>query len=433
MYFSNANRLLILAVLLALVFIVSLSALLVISYVPEAKGTSTPDYQIEQVEKFNESWEFSLKELQISFPEGGHFARVLVNERTKGALFWGEGDYKHPEETIPDQTSGIFVLVEGDVLFNQRGDIYFTEANGDKARELEQAFKQQEGTPELSLLMGAGIPLTFTPHNSSFYLEFLDKDGTTISTLHNFSPETPWFSGLLYLLILAVIFILLQIMSLNFTTRKFEGEEISSLTEILAAAGVLTVIFITHYIIELWEWHYYYHSIGYALATLILLTLARVKVISLKYFGLEQAKWSSGYLLAVITGVFFLAVPLEGIRGIQELLPGNLILHLVAVFFCAALLNELIWRGYIQVFLSQLTGCYMGLFLTSLLSGGFYFALVYLTNPSLFNYPFVFVEIVVLVPATALILGYLFLKTKNILSCALLHTLIILLPQYFQF
>jgi membrane protease YdiL (CAAX protease family) len=44
------------------------------------------------------------------------------------------------------------------------------------------------------------------------------------------------------------------------------------------------------------------------------------------------------------------------------------------------------------------------------------------------TYPYTYLEALILAPGLAAILGYLYLRTENILACALLHSLIIWLP-----
>jgi len=56
------------------------------------------------------------------------------------------------------------------------------------------------------------------------------------------------------------------------------------------------------------------------------------------------------------------------------------------------------------------------------------FAFLMITEPWMLSYPFSYLEVVILAPGLAAILGYLYLRTENILACALLHSLIIWLP-----
>jgi len=69
------------------------------------------------------------------------------------------------------------------------------------------------------------------------------------------------------------------------------------------------------------------------------------------------------------------------------------------------------------------------LLLTAVLAGLVHFGTVALSSPELLSYPYILVELLILTPGSAIVLGYLYLRTENILSCALLHGLLLSLSS----
>ncbi len=439
MNFSKMNRLVLLILLLAMVTMLSLGAFLFASYVPGITASFPPEHEVKQFSRVEEPWAFSLDEFHASFPEGGYVAPAFVKEREKGALIWGEGEYSMPGETTPEKASGIFLVVCGDVLSEKKEATISppvedpTPEEARKIDKIKQVFHQQEGTPEINAAGITGMPLTYTPVEDSFYLTFVDEEGNAFFPVHNIQAVTPLLSGTLYALVFIILLLLLQIMSLNFPPPQRENSPILLNAEKPAAVTVIIFVAVTYYLADLLELSYHFHAAGYLLAIVFLLIMARFNFFPFPSFGINLANWKNGCILGAVTSFLFLALPLQVPQGIKEVSLLEPVFDFIIIFLSAGLFHELVWRGYIQEVLTRASGMVQGLIYTALLAGLVHFIFLYLSSPSLFNYPFIFVEIAVMVPFTALITGYLFIKTRNIFSCAVLNTLIILLPQYLQY
>ncbi len=171
----------------------------------------------------------------------------------------------------------------------------------------------------------------------------------------------------------------------------------------------------------------YFVVSGYAICIAILILLARRQVIDYLDLGLYPDSFKRGYLVVAASTVMVAAVFMARPQGLD--LNVYSALTFMKLFFLVALARELIWRGFIQVTLSRRFGITAGLLITVLITGLGHLAVVYILDPWLYAYPYAFVELCVLVPGSALVLGVLFIRTENILSCALLHTLILFLPK----
>ncbi len=66
-----------------------------------------------------------------------------------------------------------------------------------------------------------------------------------------------------------------------------------------------------------------------------------------------------------------------------------------------------------------------GFFCSAASAGLFRVIVIALSSPLLLFYPHTFVELLILAPGSAVVLGYLYLRTENILSCTLLHGLLL--------
>jgi len=431
MLFNKLNRIIILAIILPLIIILCLAVFLMASYYPGVIGSPSQEYQIEEKYQF-EPWDFLLDDIYINFDEGGLMAQVLQEERIKGAFFKGDATYHSPTFDLPTEAEGFLVLVDGDTIISQKDDVIFSGVESSQKENINNIFDNKPGIPTYE---GAGVPLSFPPQEDSFYLYFMDEDHEKLSpVIHNTKSELPWLTGLFYSLIFIIIILVIQLLSLGFKPLEYRSyyPNLSS-SEFLAFVLVVLMVFAAHHLQKSLELPDYFTAAGYGLVLIVVFLLSRHQMFVATHMGVNKNTCKNGYFLAGIVSVIFLFLPFEVFSGIKAVSLGEAFQHFVWIFLSAGLLHEMVWRGYIQVSLSRLAGRHLGLIITVLLSGLFHYFIVFLNSPEALAFPFAYIDIAVLVPGTALVLGYLFIRTENIFSCALLHSIIVFLPQYLNY
>ncbi len=426
---AGKNYFVALIILLALTTILVVAAFLVSALIPGAQGRSPDHYEIYSIYEF-EPWSFTIEELSVDFSRGGTI--VLLNEYSakQSMLFLGEGRYtKQGEEVDPAQTSGVLIVMEYGLFEPIRGDTLFIPVEDERVyRHAEEILSRQTGTP---VIWSDFIPLTFHKQEGLIHYNFIDPDGNPVIT-----PPVLYSPGdLAGTFALYILFILIMLLAFTIFSPDYHHSRYWEQLKASPPGGFNLLLVLVSVLVSLgmkimplyFAPPPYFETAGYVLVILILVLFYRYRKIDYLDFGLRRERIRYGYLKAIIAAVLIVGA-VTGLPESLDLGGHQTLLVLPITFLFVALPHEMIWRGYIQTTLMRLLGTTGGLLVVMLLVGVVHFIYLYLSAPWLTSNPYTYLEVAVLVPGTACILGYLYLRTENILSCALLHSLLIFLP-----
>ena len=146
------------------------------------------------------------------------------------------------------------------------------------------------------------------------------------------------------------------------------------------------------------------------------------------YLGITDDHWLRAALMAIL--VAFLATTTGSLAlpvGLQDLTLGGFILTLVSSLLLLGLAQALFCHGYLQTTLEYALGPKWGLAATAALVGAFHLIpkLSLLGTPGQLS----LLQALTILPATALIAGYLFQRTHNIIAPAVFLGLVELMPK----
>lgn len=168
---------------------------------------------------------------------------------------------------------------------------------------------------------------------------------------------------------------------------------------------------------------------------LILLILRQKQLVMNQYPGLSL-NWRHFLrdivVVAVILSIIFLFTTLRFPSGISILNTQQAVLQQFAFLFAYAFAAEFFWRQYLQTFLERLWGQRAGLLLSIVLFSLPFFLTSYLNYGFPLN-PAKNLEVFFFYPLTALPPAYLYQRSRNLLSVALLHALLLFLPGFLIF
>ncbi|MGM0653001.1 MAG: CPBP family intramembrane glutamic endopeptidase, partial [Bacillota bacterium] len=377
-----------------------------------------------------EPWSFKIKQLEVVFPDGGIIINLDQKANYRSDLLLGEGTYYHQETQLEDSNiGGLFIVTENHQFEEIRGDnIFIPVENESLLTYLADTYEGQMGIPAL---WEDTIPLSFHKENSLVYYYFVSPDGKALMPpASDYSDLTVFGAFLVYTLFLCIIVMIITMLSPDHRYSKYwiqlgkTKPTLFSLVSILVIAAMLTF---NKLIIDLLEYKDFYLAPGYILVIVLLIIADKMNLIGCLDFGLRQDRLKNGYLLAIVSA-FLMTAAIRGFPAGLSTESADHLIRLPLLFFLLALPREMIWRGYIQAKLSRRFGVNWGLIMMALLAAVVHSGYLALVDPWMFLYPYAYLEIALLVPGTAIILGYLYLRTENILSCALMHSLIIWLP-----
>jgi len=160
----------------------------------------------------------------------------------------------------------------------------------------------------------------------------------------------------------------------------------------------------------------------------ILVVLSRKGVIDYLDLGLRQERIRYGYLIAFLTAILIIGT----VNGLPKGIcfdDSQLLLNLPVIYLLICLPRELFWRGFILPVFCRQWGINKGLLFMAILTGLTRLAVIAAIEPNMLLYPYIYLEIAVLVPGLAAILGYLYLRTENILASTFMYSLILWLPD----
>lgn len=427
---AGKNSFIALLILLGAIIVLVLIIFILVTSFPGAFGSPPPEYEIKEIYEF-EPWAFKLGDLAVFYPAGGMIVPLYRLEKQEAVLIIGAGEYHNGKHALPvEEHAGMFVVINKEAFEDQRGDIIFLPVEDEETRrEAARIYEAQQGLP---VIWQRVIPLAFAPHGGSIYYYFLSSEGEPVVPPVLVDPSVNvCIAMVIYTLFIAVVLLVLYIFSLDHHTTRYwkfiycarPGRLVVGMAFAsagLALGGELVPL--------LTGWPDYTLAMGYLACIGLLFILSRYKMIDFLDFGLRPDMARHGYLMAAAAAVMFIIMA----RDIPQNFVFNgmgTIMEFLTLFLLIGLARELIWRGYIQTTLGRRFGATAGLILTVILSGLIHFTVLALTAPWLLSYPYTYVEAAVLVPGVAAVLGFLYLRTENILSCALLHSLLLFLPR----
>lgn len=419
-------------ILLLFTIVLVVSVFAVTAFIPDALGMVPYEHQITSVCEF-EPWLIETEDFYLYFPRGGIIATLKDTGQTRSIMLLGEELYDTNDEKL--DISGIFMIISNDLFEELRGDnLFIPVEDQEKLEEVVKIGEKQKGIPTI---WKNKIPLSFHPRDDGLvYMYFISTEGEPI-----LPPQTTYSerrlagSAATYLLFTLIVLLIITIFTLDHRSSSYWGHLAKNPPGYLSLAlapALAALIAMIEIISEQGGWPEYFTTIAYYSAILILVILARLKAIDYLDFGLRLERARYGYLLALLTAVLVMLAT----RG----LPAGIIFDgyeslqmFMIVFLMIGLPREMLWRGYILSFLGRRLGPNWGFLLMIMMVAATRYYTIYTLEPWMLDYPYTYLEIAILAPGTAAILGYLYLRTENILACALLHSLLLFLPGMIQY
>jgi membrane protease YdiL (CAAX protease family) len=428
------NYLVTLIILLIIVAVLCAAAFLLVLYMPGALAAAPFSYDTKETYDF-EPCSFKIEDLELSYPDGGLILPLYRHEKQEGALILAEGDYSVSGETADDPApAGIYIIAEEKYFEEMRECVLHIPAEDPGARlEMEQLYGRQPGLPVIWRSM---IPLTFVPDAEEIYYYFLSRDGEPLWPPVFREPRGKIYVSLaLYSIFTLIVLLIISVFTLDRRRSRYWDKLYRAPpgNPALAAVAAVTLLVLGGEMLPfLSGWPGQSAVSGYLAAAGLLLFLLYNKNIELWELGIARETLGQGYLPAFAAALALMILTRGFPQKIIPAGPGAVALPLLLILLIA-LARELIWRGFIQTTLGRRWGAPAGLLLTALLAGLLHFAVVAVESPSLLACPHTLVELLVLVPGSAVVLGYLYLRTENILSCALLHVLLLSIASLITF
>lgn len=426
---AGKNNFVALIILLTITTVLVVAIFILTALIPNTLGVKPYDYDVTAVNQF-EPWSFEVDGFVVDFPEGGLITTLNESGGGRSYLLLGRGHYDQNGLTRgPDDTGGLFIAVE-DFFFEEiRGSNIFLPVEDESVlRQVEDLASKQVGLPSVWNEM---VPLVFHSETGLYYYYFLTPEGEPLlppHTEHTFWSLYGTFS--VYIHFILIMLLLISIFTLDHAYSRYWfhlGSTPPGTLSLLMAP--FSVIVFTGFKILFYHfgWTGFYSSIGYAIVIVMLVILTRIGKVDYLDLGLRRDRVRHGYFLAVLSALLIILT----VRGLpQGICTDDImdLLQLPLLFLFFGLPRELIWRGFIQAVLSRQLGLTRGLIVMIILASLSRFSFIALTTPWMLSYPYTYLELAVLVPGLAAILGYLYTRTENILACALLHSLVIWLP-----
>ena len=426
---AGKNFFVALFITLGLITITVLTIFLLTALIPDTLGQSPVESELCAVYEF-EPWSFEVDDLSVRFPDGGIIAILNEADQIRSFILIGDGNYFYKDQIFTTKNvDGIFMVIEDFFFEEVRGSIIFLPV--EDARTLagiSELVGQQIGIPATWKNV---IPITFQAKTGLIYYYFINPDGNPILPPQISYNNVKLFGTLaVYALIIIIMLLLITIFTLDHSYSRYwvhlkstpPGATSFFIILPIAAASALADI-----IPEIHMLSPFYGAAVYAIVILVLIILARLGQIDYLDMGLRRDRIRHGYLLGSLSAILIVLT----IRGIpKEVYTGDIytFLLLPLIFVLIALPRELIWRGFIQAVLSRKWGPTRGLIAMILLSAASHILYLAFTAPWMLYYPYTYLEVAVLVPGLAAILGYLYLRTENVLASTLMHSLILWLP-----
>jgi len=428
------NYFIVLLILLALTAMLILSTFIFTAIFPDSLGRGPYEYEVANVCEF-EPWAFEVNDLKVYFPQGGIIINLHESENKRSVLLLGDGRYEQGEQTLDSlDTGGLFMVLEFALFEELRGgNIFMPVEDEELLSHVNSISEKQIGIQSIWKDM---LPLAFHTNDGLVFYYLVSAEGNPILPPKiALSLSHLLGSFLIYSMFFIIILLVITIFSPDHHYSKYWyllGKTPPGAFSQLAILPVLLLILTADIIARTASWPVYAPAVGYLAAVLILIFSSKYGKIDYLDFGLRRDRVRHGYLLAVIAAAMLLGIT----RGIPIGFGSETIMAIISlplIFLLVALPHEMIWRGYIQAVLSRRLDPTKGLLAMIVLTALVRFIFLAVSAPWLIVYPYTYLEIAVLVPGTAAILGYIYLRTENILCCALMHSLVLWLPGIIRF
>lgn len=389
-----------------------------------------------------EPFSFSLEGYRIFLPQGSTIMTVPLNTTFTGLIFLGEGEAIHKEKNLPEKITGGYLVVDEKTYLQLKGNALFLPLE-------DHIFKDK-----LSNILGQQIK-KHSVHSFGFERIFLPSAGKSYLYLENNGVPLEHTSSevhgrhllcliLYFSLVIAAVLLVAQLLTLDLRPSYSLASFLKNppdFSEKLLSTAILLALFLFH---RVWpatqSANPFSGEISPAFFVIYLGLFLIIKVLAYKekipgkygIFQWRQIPRDIVLALAVsllITVFSTMQIPsnLTGSANIRQLLSQFI------YFFAWAAAFELIWRNFLQTTMERLWGMRPGLLIVTLIFTGVFFASACGTIPEANRNITFFLEFLFFVPATALILGYIFQKTRSILGNALILTLILFLPKLLIF
>lgn len=431
---ANDNPVTYFFVIISLVLFFGLVAFFVAWYKPGSTGQLFSSPEFEEVYRSNEEWSFQLNDYHITFLENSVIAPVYESGNLAGLTVRGKGQIKQPSEV---QIDSLFIALDEEKYYQIKGDTIFSTIDAPGIKE--EAIFSARGLVNLPGISCFGFKRVFPPSEDSFFL-YIEKNGvgSTLSS-HPFNEVAPFF--LLYFgSVLAMNLLVLQLLTYDLS----HGSKMKDLLavsppalEILLAAGFVIGAFLTKHFSNIGSLPDEM-SVGpvplYTGFIFLLFTVSRKRFIPVQNFGLTGEHMGRSLLMPPL--IAFILTSFSALQLPTGIAAGSSFFQVLLLFLSSllyAFTAELFWRGYLQTFLERMLGLKIGLLTSTLICAGF-FMLLALFDAEGFPLPSGrYVELVFFGPAIYLLLGIVFQRSRNICSPALLHALVLFLPQVLAF
>ncbi|NLX91617.1 MAG: CPBP family intramembrane metalloprotease [Firmicutes bacterium] len=404
-------------------------------------GIIAPRLDITRVYQ-TEPFSFSLEEYRIFLPRGSAVMAVPLNSTFTGLVFLGEGKAIQKGKNLPEKITGGYLVVDKKTYLQLKGDTLFLPLEDHILKNKLSLFLEQEIKKQS--VNSFGFERIFLPPEGKSYL-YLEDNGVPLEQTPSAVHGRHLLGLILYFsLVIAAVLLVAQLLTLDLRpSYSLAGflKNPPDFSEKLLSAAILFTLFLFH---GVWPATQTANPFcgeiapAFLLLYLGLFLLIRVLAsrgkISRQYglFQWRQFPRDLGLALAIT-----LIITVFSTVQIPSDLPGStntrqLFLQFL-YFFSRAAVFELIWRNFLQTTMERLWGMRPGLLLATLIFTGVFFASACsaISEPNR-NITF-FCELLFFVPATALILGYIYQKTRSILGNALILALIMFLPKLLIF
>jgi hypothetical protein len=417
---AGRNYFVALMILLVAISILIIMLFVVNSILPNALGNEPYQYEISSISYF-EPWSFEAADLEASFPRGGIVLHINETDRYKTVILMGEGSFVKSGRTFSnEETSGLLMMIEHDLFDQIRGSNIFMPIEDQSLLFLVSfVFNSSNGVPNI---WKDRVPLAFHGRQGLAFYYLLDPEGKPIlPPTTNLTRVELYGTFLIYLLFILIAIMTIMIFTLDHRYSRYwyhlAGTPPSrfALYSLIAIVPVLALSDIVPVLLEISS---LFTFIGYGLILICLIIAEKYGKIDYLDLGLRRDRLRYGYGLALVTAaiIIFSAYGLPAGLTMGGMEP---LLSLPVIFLLTALPREMVWRGYIQAVLTRRLGINQGFLVMVLMASAVRFIFLIATEPWMLTYPYTYLEALILSPGLAAILGYLYLRTENILACAL--------------
>jgi membrane protease YdiL (CAAX protease family) len=426
---AGKNYFIALIILLGITTVMVIALFLFTSFVPNTLGKIPYMYEIASV-SFFEPWSFETDALEADFPQGGIIVSINETEQNQTLILLGEGYYKNGSKALTkSKIGGLLMLIDHKLFENIRGNNIFMPVE-DKVLldQVTLIFNKQKGVPNI---WKDRIPLAFHGNEDLSFYYFIDQKGNPLLPPHTNLSQTEVISTfLIYLMFVIITMLTITIFSLDHEYSRYWvhlAVTPPGMVALLFIIPIIALLALSDILPALYKWPGFSAAVGYLIVIAGLIVAVKYGKIDYLDLGLRRDRIKNGYAIAGITAVLIL-LSAHGLPSGLNFEGNKAIFALPLIFFLFGLPREMIWRGYIQAVFSRQWGANRGLIAMVVLASATRFIYLIATEPWMLTYPYTYLEVMILAPGLAAILGYLYLRTENILACALLHSLIIWLP-----